>query len=306
MRRDRSWRRWRVAALVPPVFIGAMVATHWLLQRQFLPRAWVVCTLAGAMTVTVAGLFVMHVHWHRPLRKLERLLTLVRADELRIEELASVKGDLRGLAGQLFELMSELKQQRAQHAQTDREMRQRLAQRTDALERLVGSLRHQANKDPLTGLHNRRGFDQHLAALIEHAQKACSDACILMLDLDNFKVLNDTLGHDAGDEFLRSVGQIIRSAIRDSDLAFRYGGDEFVLLLPETPRRGGELLARRLVSLVDALGRTYKLPRQPGLSAGVAALSEVPQPQVEAFLKQADSRLYADKRTRKAGQAKAA
>ncbi|WP_133131236.1 diguanylate cyclase [Legionella yabuuchiae] len=97
--------------------------------------------------------------------------------------------------------------------------------------RLRENLRHQSVRDPLTGLYNRRYLDDFLSKLVNQSQRTESPISILMLDLDHFKKINDTFGHDAGDAVLKEVGQIIENSIRDGDIAARFGGEEFVVVL---------------------------------------------------------------------------
>jgi diguanylate cyclase (GGDEF)-like protein len=177
-------------------------------------------------------------------------------------------------------------------------MRQRVAQRTDALERTIGTLRHQATRDPLTGLFNRRFLDQYLPQVVQRSMSQGMDVAVLMCDLDHFKLLNDTLGHAAGDDLLKSVGQIIRSTIRGEDVPFRVGGDEFLVVLPSSTAEHAWALGERLASLVDGLGKTLKLPRRPRLSFGVACLTEVADRSVNGLLLRADQALYERKRVR--------
>src|SRR6187200_1774560 len=99
----------------------------------------------------------------------------------------------------LQDLLREIRQQRCEIATLKDEMRQRVAQRTDALERTIGTLRHQATRDPLTGLFNRRFLDQYLPQVVQRSTSQGMDVAVLMCDLDHFKLLNDTLGHAAGD-----------------------------------------------------------------------------------------------------------
>jgi diguanylate cyclase (GGDEF)-like protein/PAS domain S-box-containing protein len=112
--------------------------------------------------------------------------------------------------------------------------------------KLREKLREEAIHDPLTGLCNRRYLEENLARELHRAQRGNSPLCVAMLDLDNFKPFNDTFGHDAGDALLRQLGQMLREKLRKSDISCRYGGDEFVLVLPD-------------LSLADALRRVEQI-----------------------------------------------
>src|SRR5207249_3038126 len=110
---------------------------------------------------------------------------------------------------------------------------------------------------------------------------------------------NDTLGHAAGDELLRNIGQIIRSSIRENDAAFRCGGDEFVVVLNGSTVGAAQALAKRINSLVAALAKTLRIPQRPGLSIGISTLDELRDPNAQSLLEQADKRLYEIKSARK-------
>ena len=189
-------------------------------------RAVLVLVVLGALGVTVALVGVNHRRrWAEPARRLAELLPRVKRGDAAVEELSEIDvGGLAALVGPVRELAHELRQQRAAAAALESEIRQRVANRTDALERTIGTLRQLATRDALTGLFNRRFLDQYLPQCVQRHARERRDLCLLMIDLDNFKVLNDTLGHAAGDDLLRSVGQLIRSTARGDDVAFRCGG----------------------------------------------------------------------------------
>jgi two-component system cell cycle response regulator len=122
---------------------------------------------------------------------------------------------------------------------------------------------------------------------------------VLMIDVDYFKQLNDTLGHAAGDDLLRAIGQIIRSAIRGNDMAFRCGGDEFVVLMVDSNRTAGAGLAERLITLVDALTKTIRVAKPPRLSIGLSEFGEDLSCTATELLEHADRALYEVKAKRK-------
>jgi diguanylate cyclase (GGDEF)-like protein len=97
--------------------------------------------------------------------------------------------------------------------------------------RLRENLRHQSIRDPLTSLYNRRYLEDFLFKQLHQAERSNVPLCVLMFDLDHFKKINDTYGHDAGDAALKEFGRILQSDIRVSDVASRYGGEEFMVVL---------------------------------------------------------------------------
>jgi diguanylate cyclase (GGDEF)-like protein len=237
----------------------------------------------------------------RPLDKLMRILPAIQKGDAQIDSLATVDGQLAPLAAQIQQILQELREERGR---LDQEVRQRIANRTSALERTIGSLRQQASRDILTALLNRRLFDECIQQAIARAKSGASNLSLLMIDVDNFKILNDTLGHQAGDDLLRSIGQLIRSAIRETDLAFRYGGDEFAILIENGNAEDAQTLAIRLIDLVDSLGKTYKLAKSPGLSVGVAHVDELTEITATALISTADKALYKLKGERKSSSQK--
>lgn len=114
------------------------------------------------------------------------------------------------------------------------------------LEDKTRMLAHMALVDGLTGVANRRAFDEQLLRLTEHSRRFRHPFTLLLFDLDHFKGYNDSLGHEAGDQALKLVGGLLQASIRGSDMAFRYGGEEFVGLLPETDAAGGLIVAERV------------------------------------------------------------
>jgi diguanylate cyclase (GGDEF)-like protein len=115
---------------------------------------------------------------------------------------------------------------------------------------LGASDRTEARTDPLTGAYNRRFLEEFLAREMARSRRSRLPLSVLMLDLDGFKAFNDEHGHLAGDEMLAAVAQSLRSAVRTSDVVARYGGDEFVVVLPNTPGEAAQRVARQLQRVV--------------------------------------------------------
>jgi diguanylate cyclase (GGDEF)-like protein len=276
--------------------VAFAAAMWWLISRmlgshyQWIKSAFLCCSI-----VAVIGLFIYRTsrRWARPMRQLQTLLPQVQSGDLPIEELSKIGGGMTPLMPQIRQLMHDLRRQKMLVVELHREVDQRVAGRTNALERKLGSMRQQAVQDVLTGLFNRRMFDEHLPQIVQRCAAEKIELSLLAIDVDNFKKLNDTLGHGAGDELLRNIGQIVRSGIREEDAAFRLGGDEFAVVLPGAKLAAAQKLAQRLMDLVDALAKPLHVTQPPRLSIGVASISQLPaNASVREFVELADQKLY--------------
>lgn len=143
--------------------------------------------------------------------------------------------------------------------------------------------------DPLTGLKNRRAFDRDLEREWAFALRYGTQLSLLMMDLDHFKQVNDALGHDGGDRFLKSVALILKTDNRLSDLVARIGGEEFVMLLPNTGEEGARTLAERFRTEIEGLLVTT-------ISIGIGVRTDA-MLEAEALCKAADIALYQAKRS---------
>jgi len=159
-------------------------------------------------------------------------------------------------------------------------------------EQALAALTQQARSDPLTGLANRRAFDERMAAEVARAQRRAQPVALVLLDVDGLKPVNDTRGHAAGDALLQAVAALLRAQARTIDLAARIGGDEFALLLPETDHAGAVTLVQRLT----AAAADQHIDGYPvRCSAGIAVYPDDGRT-VEALLRSADGALYRAKR----------
>jgi two-component system cell cycle response regulator len=151
--------------------------------------------------------------------------------------------------------------------------------------------------DPLTGLHNRRYMECHLATLVEEAQRNHRSLSVLLADIDHFKQVNDTYGHDVGDAVLKEFSTRFRRNTRGIDLACRFGGEEFIVIMPDTSMVRAYQVGERLRVAIAA--DAFQVP--PGLgihltaSVGIATL-ECPEDTPETVFRRADSALFAAKR----------
>ncbi|HZT78443.1 MAG TPA: diguanylate cyclase [Vicinamibacterales bacterium] len=159
---------------------------------------------------------------------------------------------------------------------------------------------HESHTDPLTGLPNRRSLDRQFEAGLARAARAESTISLIVLDLDRLKEINDTYGHDAGDRALRTVGNVLRSTVRQSDLCTRFAGDEFIIVLWDC---SAEHEQRRVIEVQNAIAASRFEPR-PGvlvplsISAGPARFPDDGRT-FEELLAAADERMYQDKAGRR-------
>jgi diguanylate cyclase len=159
---------------------------------------------------------------------------------------------------------------------------------------LIRAHESEARTDSLTGLANRRAFDAEISRRFAEWQRRGTPFSLLILDVDHFKNFNDTHGHQAGDEVLRKVSAAITSSAREMDLACRYGGEEFAVVMPTTDAVEGCILAERIRLAIESMtvlfeGKTLSVTASVGL-AGVAIEDDIPR-----VVKRADEALYASK-----------
>lgn len=168
----------------------------------------------------------------------------------------------------------------------------------DRLRAGVRKTMEMAVTDGLTGLYNRHYLDRHLGVLVDRALARGRPLSLCMMDIDRFKSINDTHGHDAGDDVLRGFARRVRAAVRGADLACRYGGEEFIVVMPDTPADVAVRVAERLRAAVEA--DPFNIPSQGKripvtASFGISTLLGR-RDTLEALIKRSDEALYAAKR----------
>jgi diguanylate cyclase (GGDEF)-like protein len=167
-----------------------------------------------------------------------------------------------------------------------------------SLEAKTKHLEHEVQRDGLTGLYNRAFFDQAFSAKVTQAKRKGVPLSLILFDIDHFKNVNDTYGHQAGDKVLAGVANVLGGRMRPTDITARYGGEEFILLLPETDAPGAAIVAerlrRRLADAVHDIGNGSEL--RITASAGHATLQPGSTASPEALLANVDTALYAAKR----------
>lgn len=171
----------------------------------------------------------------------------------------------------------------------------------DKIRKLQVSLEQMVVSDPLTGLHNRRYLMDRLVQEMQRADRHGEPLAFAMIDLDGFKPINDQFGHVLGDKVLRAVGGAVARCVRVSDIAARYGGDEFAVILPQTPPEGAMRVCERMLrtiselTLQDERGATCKVTASLGLAYYPAEDVET----AEDLVHSADGALYGAKRSGK-------
>lgn len=172
----------------------------------------------------------------------------------------------------------------------------------DSVRQLVSiqkRLLYESDHDALTGIGNRRYFVRHLETEVERALRSHTELTLVFLDIDGFKAVNDSFGHDCGDMVLKRLAKLLQSSVRHYDIAARIGGEEFVLLLPASSCWTGVMLATRLLETFsketfECDGRFFTLT----FSAGVASLAQLDESELsgDTLLKHADKAMYEAKR----------
>ena len=160
--------------------------------------------------------------------------------------------------------------------------------------RFEGQLQYLADHDPLTGLYNRRRFEQELSRQVSYNSRYGAIGAVVVVDLDHFKYVNDTLGHAVGDELIGRVGGILRDRLRDTDIVARLGGDEFAVLLPEADEAQARAVADNLLADIRAQAVVMAGDRSLRLtaSAGVSLFGQAIEVGPEGVLVNADIAMY--------------
>jgi diguanylate cyclase len=199
-------------------------------------------------------------------------------------------------------IVSQIKDEIGRLQTSSASFKNQLNQATSEIERLKARMaryRKEAFLDPLTGIANRRGFEKNLLQAIDNANKEGVSLCAIMADIDHFKRINDTHGHTVGDNVIRMVAITIKDAIKGKDLAARIGGEEFAILLPDTPFDGANILAEKMRLLFEQLDLKKKNTGERlgkiTLSFGVTRYKN--SESADSFMNRVDQALYQSKKT---------
>jgi diguanylate cyclase (GGDEF)-like protein/PAS domain S-box-containing protein len=167
-------------------------------------------------------------------------------------------------------------------------------------QRFIKELETLSSEDSLTGLLNRRMIFERIRHEIERVRRYRAELSLIFCDLDNFKEINDTYGHKAGDEVLRTIADILKLSVRTSDVVGRYGGDEFLLILPQTSLKRAQELAERIRIVVQDTKFVMPGNKSAGITMSIGvAFYDGAETDVDALLNRIDTALYVSKRSGK-------
>ena len=248
------------------------------------------CAVAGA-----ADLFR---NQRRVIRQLAAHLESQTADRANVRvpsELLQRNDEIGRLSRAVSEASRELENCRRQRRSLHKSMNHRITAET---RRATAELHSQATTDPLTGLGNRRYLHRWASVLLtsDDVQRTCDSLVALAIDIDLFKPVNDVLGHDAGDDCLTFLGDLLQSSIRQGHCAVRLGGDEFIVIMSEVDVQQGASVAERISMLFAQMPWPHVEPGRPSLSIGVAEHDVTSHDDVDGLIRLADQALYASKR----------
>lgn len=300
MRIRRSWSRSLVRTKMTLMLLAAMLgaATCVWVGEMFGLTAWTTCLGLPVLLLLLGKVGRSSIS--NPIEQMVQQLNKIVPDERppALRDLPTRRDDEVGAIARGVQRLS-LWCMRDYH--DARQLRRTLDQRiARATQNATQRLQRMTMRDPLTDLGNRRFLDEHLDELVQSVEQSNEDLVCIAMDLDNFKKVNDTLGHSAGDDLLVFVSSVIRGCTRYDDYAVRLGGDEFVILAPACDIHRGEELAQQVVSLFGQHARTT-LPANcmASMSAGVAAVKADDVCTGEELMRIADERLYKAKQAGK-------
>ena len=326
-RRRTNLRREEIVAQIPfdapepklsPLSIGRAASRRFMLLTVPQPESGVVLAavvdlgrnslsntpliIAGLVGAALAGLALalawFHLAIQRPIQSLNRWVTTVQQGLSQAALDHGLPDEFQGLVSSVKATQRELQKWQIEANQLRYSLDVQLDAKTKGMTRQLSRAEREADTDPLTKLYNRRALERELPLLFDDSQQNTSrELTAVWFDVDHFKQLNDTLGHQAGDELLTFIGQLLTTTIRKStDLAVRYGGDEFVLILPDTSATTAIAISERIRRLFLQRSRLLDtVSPRPTISAGVASMREHGIQSWQALLERADEAMYVAK-----------
>lgn len=282
--------------IVGYVRLGMTFERGWTRMRANLIGA--LSVVATLVVIAIVLALVLTRRLVAPIRQLMRAARAVGAGKLDVYVPAKSSDEL-GLLTHTFNHMTQrLAESRAEVATYQRTLEDKVTQRTKELEIATAQAYKLAQHDILTGLPNRALLNQRLRQIVAQASRESHQVACLFLDFDHFKRINDTLGHDAGDQLLQAVAQRLTSAVRESDTVARLGGDEFVVILPGLdPAHATFEIMAVLTRVRESFLAPFRLADQmPTLTCSIGvSVYPVDATDTNGLIKQADTAMYAAK-----------
>lgn len=257
------------------------------MKEKIFSQAWTILLSQFIKTIFVSA-FILHIFQKFVIKHLAEISTWLnnfKPDTSYNPKNIDLESDSSNEMTKLKSAILEMGQQVYRHTI---ELESMVALRTAELEKL-------AYTDGLTGIANRSAFFSRAEAELRKSHRLSYDVGILMLDLDHFKSINDTFGHEAGDNVLKLVADTISTCLREIDMFGRVGGEEFAILVPGTDKFGMQALAERLKSAVSNTDVSF-LDAEKKISVSIGYTKIYPNESLKSALKRADENLYSAKR----------
>ena len=284
--------------------IGLIVAiaigiSAYLIRQQVQYLIGALSVVAGlALLAIIITLLLTRRLVAAPIRQLMRAVRAVGAGKLDVYVPVTSSDELGLLTHTFNHMTHRLFESQAEVATYQRTLEEKVAQRTKELEIATAQAYKLAQHDILTGLPNRALLNQRLRQIVAQAARDGHQVACLFLDFDHFKRINDTLGHDAGDQLLQAVAQRLTSAVRESDTVARLGGDEFVIVLPDLdPDKATFEIMNVITRVRESFMAPFRLGDQtPTLTCSIGvSVYPIDAADPGAIIKQADTAMYAAK-----------
>jgi diguanylate cyclase len=272
---------WHVIIRQP---VSIALAEVRALQHQILAMGFILSLLLLLLTYKLANKF------SRPIETLAQSAHAVEKgqEDIRFETQTSIR-EIQGLSQSLQSMTDTLLSQKHQLQEANATLEQKVVERTHELQVANVELAHIARYDALTGLHNRRAFNDYLEYLFTQMSRTEQTYAVLLIDIDFFKKVNDTFGHEMGDQVLQRVAEILPSTLRITDFVARLGGEEFIALLPATTLDGAAHLAEKIRMTIE---QEQMIENHPiSLSIGVS-LVQLDDRDMNDAIRRADKNLY--------------
>lgn len=237
------------------------------------------------------------------------------SSQLRLDKNITSRDEITSLTRELDHICGDIDSLKEKIEHTYSKTEQKIYCQTTALNNIIRKLRRDANHDSMTGLSNRRHFGQYSLHLFDQACHNELDLACIMIDIDNFKMINDQFSHVTGDCVIVMIGEILKASVRQGDLCARFGGDEFIILLQNCSSAKAKHIAERIrydfakkaiqiikesieensFDCISDVPKDNNLSSFIGLSIGIASLMDNRPDNLEQLIKMADKALYKSK-----------